>query len=196
MKISIVIPVSEKMKDGGKFLKRCLDSIDRQTFKNYEIITTNEGKVAHNINCGIKRATGDVIKILCQDDYFFDENSLQSIANMWPFKWLATACVHDDGIRVGNKHIPGWNDKIHLGWNTLGGLSVISFTNEENFYTEGLDWVVDVEFCRRMFDKYGLPEFIMQTNVVIGIGDHQLTETLTVEQKNYEQNLMLKQYGE
>ena len=64
MKISIVIPVSKKMKNGDYFLKRCLKSIKSQTFKDYEIVMTEKGNASHNTNEGIKQAKGDYIKIL------------------------------------------------------------------------------------------------------------------------------------
>ncbi|MEK6878615.1 MAG: glycosyltransferase, partial [Nanoarchaeota archaeon] len=62
LKISIVIPTAEC--EGKKFLPRCLDSIKNQNYKNYEVLVMDEGKVAHNMNQGIKKATGDIIKIL------------------------------------------------------------------------------------------------------------------------------------
>ena len=67
-KISIIIPTAEC--EGKKFLPRCLNSIKSQTYANYETIVVEEGKVAYNMNCGIKKATGDIIKILCHDYSF------------------------------------------------------------------------------------------------------------------------------
>ena len=194
-KISIIIPTAEC--EGKKFLPRCLDSIKNQTYRNHEIILTEEGKVAHNMNQGITRASGDIIKILCHDDYLNGPDALKEIVSAWCGGWLVSGCSHDtgDGILV-NVHYPGWNDHIHRGFNTIGGLSVLAFENKDPLlFTEGLDWMVDVDFYRRAFDRYGLPRFLMTDNVVIGYGQHQTSFKLTDEQRISEINLMIQTYG-
>lgn len=195
-KISIIIPTAEC--EGKKFLPRCLESIKSQTYKNYETIVTEEGKVAHNMNQGIKKATGDIIKILCHDDYLNGPLALEEIANAWKGGWLVSGCIHDvAGYGLVNTHYPGWNDHIHRGYNTIGGLSVLAFENKEPLlFTEGLDWVVDVDFYRRAFDRYGLPRFLVTDNVVIGYGEHQTSFKLTEEQRKNEMILMVQTYGE
>ena len=194
-KISIIIPTSD-MKNGEFFLARCLGSIKNQTYQNYEIITPKEGKVAHNLNVGIKQATGDIIKILCMDDYLWHPQALQILVDSWPFKWSVSGCVHDNGQEVYGRHAPGWNDKLYMGYNTIGGLSVLTFENNEPLlYTEGLDWTLDVDMYTRLYQRYGLPAFLMDATVCIGIGEHQLTSTLNDQQKKYEEELMLQKYG-
>ena len=196
-KVSIVIPVSD-MKNGDYFLKRCLETVNGQNYKNIGVITPKEGKVAHNLNYGVKQATGDIIKILCMDDYFTGPDSLNEIVFNWSRKWLVTACLHHDVDGVGYPHLPGWNDEIHKGFNTIGGLSVIAVENDKNdplLFTEGLDWVVDVDFLKRAYLRYGLPKFLMSNNVVIGVGDHQLTRMLSEDQKEKEQIMMGEKYG-
>ena len=195
-KLSIIIPTAEC--EGKKFLPRCLDSISKQNYKNYEIIITEEGKVAHNMNCGIKKATGDIIKILCHDDYLNGPLALEEIASAWRGGWLVSGCSHDigDGNLV-SVHYPGWNDHIHRGFNTIGGLSVLAFENKDPLlFTEGLDWVVDVDFFKRAYMRYGLPRFLVTDNVAIGYGLHQTSFKLTEEQRKNEMILMLQKYGE
>lgn len=89
-KISIIIPVY----NGEKFLKKCLDSVLKQTYSNYEIIIVNDGStdktsdilkkyqkikkitvfnqenqgVSIARNNGIDRATGDYIMFVDVDD--------------------------------------------------------------------------------------------------------------------------------
>src|SRR3990167_499626 len=111
MKVSIVIPVAD-IPNGDYFLNRCLKSIESQTWKNYEVITPKEGKVAYNMNQGIKRATGDIIKIMCMDDYFKGIKSLTEIVMNWKRPWLVSACLHDVKGKIGYLHLPGWNDQI------------------------------------------------------------------------------------
>lgn len=195
-KISIIIPTANV--EGKKFLPRCLESINNQTYTNYEVIVTDEGKVAYNMNQGIKRATGDIIKILCHDDYFNGPHSLEEIAYAWKGGWLVSGCVHDQGDgQLVNLHFPGWNPHVHRGFNTIGGLSILAFENNDPLlFTEELDWVVDIDFFKRSYARYGLPRFLMTPNVVIGYGSHQTSFKLTPEQTKKEIDLMLQTYGE
>lgn len=65
MKVSLIVPYKE---DRG-YLDQALESIDRQDYKNYEVIMSQSDKgVSYNLNRGIEKATGDVIKYLCDDD--------------------------------------------------------------------------------------------------------------------------------
>ena len=74
--ISICIPYYPQMKNADFFMKRCLDSIEKQTYKDYEIVITDQGKMAENTNTAIKQAKGEIIKILFMDDYLKDENRI------------------------------------------------------------------------------------------------------------------------
>ena len=199
LKISIVIPTADSA--GKEFLPRCLNSIKNQTYPAHEVLVMDEGKVAHNMNQGIKKATGDIVKILCHDDYLNGPLSLEEIAHAWKGGWLVSGCIHyveENGIpNLIVPHTPGWNDHIHRGFNTIGGLSVLAFENKDPLlFTEGLDWAVDIDFFRRAFDRYGLPRFLVTDNVVIGFGNHQTSRKLTEEQQVKEINLMLQTYGE
>jgi glycosyltransferase involved in cell wall biosynthesis len=99
MLVSICIPAYEY----PFLLKRCLASIDSQTYNNYEVIITDDSsrdelrKVVSefnnkrffyyknekslgspaNWNKGLSFAKGDLIKIMHHDDWFTHENSLQ-----------------------------------------------------------------------------------------------------------------------
>ena len=109
--ISIVIPAYEMKGQGVSFLKRCLDSIEKQTKVNAEEIevvisdqsnnaaieqfcktstlpveyrrtTTGRGIAAHNLNTGIAHANGQYIKILFQDDILVEETYLSNLGNI------------------------------------------------------------------------------------------------------------------
>ena len=76
-KISIIVPVCNRP-DKEVVLKRCLDSIKKQSFKDYEIIMPENGKGwSANHNEGIKQARGELIKFLHMDDFFANEKALQ-----------------------------------------------------------------------------------------------------------------------
>ncbi len=100
-KISIIIPVYNV----EKYLKRCLDSVENQKYKNIEVILVNDGStdkseeiikkyqeeysnikylkkinggLSDSRNFGIKNATGDYICFIDSDDYI-DESLLSSL---------------------------------------------------------------------------------------------------------------------
>src|SRR3990167_6760778 len=77
-RVSILVPYHD-MKNAEFFLKRNIDSIMSQTFTDYEIVLTKDGSMAENTNAGIKRARGELIKIMYLDDYFLHQLSLQQI---------------------------------------------------------------------------------------------------------------------
>ena len=181
-KISIVIPYYD-MSNGAFFLKRAIDSVMSQTYKNYEIILTKEGKAAKNTNEAIKRATGDLIKILHQDDYLAHKNALQVIVDAFRGHWLVTGCLHDDG-EIHRPHYPVFSRTE----NTIGAPSVLTIKNGlDMYFNEDLEWMFDLEFYNRLYDKYGEPTILNDLNVVIGIGSHQSTNLLSNELKEKEE---------
>ncbi len=86
-KFSIIVPVYNV----EKYLKKCLDSIKKQTFKDYEVIIVNDGTKDNSMNIakeynfkivnqknsglsvarntGVKHATGEYLIFLDSDDY-------------------------------------------------------------------------------------------------------------------------------
>ena len=190
MKISIVIPVYDKMKNGDFFLERCLDSIKSQTYTDYEIIMTHEGNSPHNTNLGMKQAKGDLIKILHQDDYLTDETVLQGIATIMDVtdkKWLIQGS--------SNNLIPVYTGDIHLGNNKLGSPSALTIRNGlDMYFDEELVWLFDCDFYKRMYDKYGEPFIQRHNRITIGEGEHQATHLIANTEKEKEVFLMRQRY--
>lgn len=185
--ISIVVPYHDTPKTAF-FLSRLLKSIEAQTFKDYEIVLLKKGRMAETYNEAIQKSQGEYIKLMGMDDYFLHEYALERIAtelDAQPDKWwVASACVHDDGKNVGYLHSPQWNDKLYEGFNTIGGFACITIRNKGvPVINEELDWVVDVDWYWRIKLSHGLPLILTEPEVVIGIGEHQTTNTLSEEQK-------------
>ena len=96
-KFSVIIPVYNV----EKYIKKCLDSVFNQSFKDYEVIVVNDGtedrsmdiveKYDVNIinqknsglssarNAGVKKSKGEYIIFLDSDDYW-EEDLLKEIA--------------------------------------------------------------------------------------------------------------------
>lgn len=187
-KVSIVIPYYP-MKNHLTFLMRCLDSINKQTYRDFEVIITMEGKSAENTNAGIKKATGDLIKILHMDDYFTHPEALQNIVDAFKddISWLVTGCSN-------NLH-PILTGDLHLGNNKLGGPSVVTLRKGKHvLFDESMVWLFDCDFYKRMITQYGEPEIMSGNNVTIGEGEHQATNTLSDEVKQSELFLMRERY--
>jgi len=77
MKVSLIIPYN---KDRG-WLDLAIQSVYDQTYKDVElIISQSDNGVSYNLNEGIKKAKGDFIKYLCEDD-MLTSNSIQDSVN-------------------------------------------------------------------------------------------------------------------
>lgn len=182
-KISIAIPF-HWMKNWQFFLTRCLESIEKQTYKNYEIILIKKGKMAETSNATIQKATGEIIKILYMDDFFAHSDSLQVIADNFKGGWLATGCLHSDGEQIGFPHFPAWSERVKAGENTIGSPSVVAIENKDPLlFDENLSWLLDCELYGRLYERYGEPTLVNDLNVIMGCGDHQMTHILTDEEK-------------
>lgn len=188
--ISVCIPI-HKMKNRDFFLRRAVRSVKSQTHKDYEIVITEEGRMAENTNAAIKKAKGDIIKILYMDDYLAHDNALQRIVDKFKGGWLATGCIHDDGQRLFNTLYPSYNKDIRQGLNTIGSPSVIAFENKDPLlFDERLNWLLDCELYARLFERYGEPTILNEIGVVLGIHEGQMTNILTPEEKQAEYELL------
>jgi glycosyltransferase involved in cell wall biosynthesis len=105
--ISICIPTYEFKGDGVKYLSELLDSLRKQTFKNFDVVVSDHslddkiidycesvsdefeityarnpngiGNLGPNTNCALELAEGTICKVQYQDDLFVNDESLQKI---------------------------------------------------------------------------------------------------------------------
>ena len=221
-KVSICIPTYEVNGKGIEYLNHSLTVLQNQTYQDFEVVISDHsiddgienlckswksklninyirneygrGSISCNTNVAIKHAKGEVIKILFQDDFLYDNQSLETqlvhlLGNH--NNWLVTACYHYNEERgLHNPFFPKYNDNIHYGENTISCPSVLMFRNEDiEFFNEDLNWLVDVEYYKRLYDKFGLPAICNYTTVVNREHANQVTTTLATEalkQKEYE----------
>ena len=91
--------------------------------------------------------------------------------------------------------IPYWNDDIVYGENTLSSPSCLAYRNNGMKWDERLIWLVDCKFYRELYDRYGEPT-IGDAILVTNYGhEGQLTHTMGQEKKDWELNLIKKEYG-
>jgi len=221
--ISICIPTYEMHGEGATLLKRNFEALRTQTFKDFEVVITDNSDenmiknlcaeeqyavltinyvknprkgMAQNTNEAIKKAKGDLIKILYMDDFLAHENALREIADNFKGHWLVTGCAHDNGSGTRtNPHFPKYTDKIGLGKNTIGSPSVLTIKNENPLlFDEKMTWLLDCDYYKRLYEKYGKPVILDTINVVIGLGKHQTTNYLSDAQKQNEQEYMTQKY--
>ena len=186
-RFSICIPVWEQHGVGLQYLKDLIHSIKNQTFQNYEIvisdhsinddiyefITTldnvkyvknlsNRGNGVYNLNQALIRASGDIIKIMFQDDFMFDCSCLEKFDKVFQCKdarWAVCGCNHTkDGLNFERFMVPSWNNKLLEGVNTISSPSVLAFINKNiELFDENLTMLMDVEYYNRLGRLYGLP---------------------------------------
>ena len=186
-KVSILIPIHDQTQ-GALFLARLFNSLAEQTSVDYEIIVVKEGKVGHNLNEGLKKCKGELIKILCQDDWLAHPHSLKNTIDNFQGNWLISGSH--------NNQSPEWTPDVYLGVNKLGGLSSVTLLNQDlPQFDKRLEWMVDVDFYMKMYRKFGLPTILKGLNVNIGIHAGQATRTLSDEQKETEYKFMNQTYG-
>lgn len=213
--VSIAIPCYEMGGNGVKYLNFSLNKILIQNYPNIEVIisdhskddkiknyikkwdqlltikyiknTHKRGSSSANINTALKHCTGDLIKILFQDDYLLEPNSLSTQVNYFlktDAQWLATACGHsNDHINITNPHSPKYNDLIAYGKNTISSPSVIMVKNQDlELFDENLIWLMDCEYYKRMYDKFGLPAICNYITVINYLHPDQVSNTLANDQ--------------
>lgn len=217
VKVSIVVPVWDGMENSIELTHRNLQSILYQNFRDYEIIVSDDSKgagleaplkkypvkyykntwdrgMANNTNHAISRARGELVKILFQDDYFFDKDSLADmVKSLTPrFNWLATGCLHTaNGEDLFNLHIPFYSESE----NTIGSPSVVLFRRSiKERFDPNFHWVLDLDLYKRLFRKYGLPKTLDKPCVVIGLHDGQMTNKLSDDLKFLEHQQLIKKY--
>lgn len=217
-RLSLAIPTYEMNGDGARLLKRSLDALEKQTFKDFEVVVTDNSEndeieklcsyynldikyskyavkgMAPNTNEAIRKSSGEIVKILYMDDYLYHEEALQEIHENFTSEvnWLATGCIHLKDGELSNQHYPSYNKDIYMGNNTIGSPSVVAIRKSSAIYfDEHMTWLLDCDYYSRMYNKFGEPKLIYDINVVMGLHKNQVTNLLAESAKREELNYML-----
>ena len=139
-----------------------------------KIISEPDNGVYDAFNKGLKLATGDIIGFLNADDIFFNENSVQEIANAFSNNKTDIVYGNLDYINENGKVIRNWKSRpyeiglIKKAWmpahptfyckkvvyNRLGGYN-------DSFKIGG-----DFELCLRFLEVYKVPSFYLNKKIV------------------------------
>ena len=221
MFLTLAIPTYEMKPSGNEFLDFSLEKLSKQIFKNFEIVisdhsdddkveivvkkwshimdiiylrkTVNIDNPSSNLNNIFKNSNGDYIKILFQDDFLFDDRSLQNTVDAihssnYP-AWLVSYCEHTiDCINMIKPYIPRYNHRMHIGLNTISSPSVLTIKNnpEKIFFNENFKWLMDCVYYKDCYNKFGYPEIIKEITIVNRIWGNQLTNLLSEQEKENE----------
>jgi hypothetical protein len=167
---------------------------------NYHRFNDKRGNSSANLNNALKRADGELIKIIFQDDFLFDDQAIKTtIKHFTPTTmWAVSESEHThDGANFYHHFKPNYHDKIHLGTNTISSPSVLTLKNENiELFDENLIWLMDVEYYKRLYDRFGLPTIIPKITVVNRTWNGQVSSYVSQEIKNGELQYVKTKYNE
>ena len=157
---SIAIPTHDRGKNGPKWMRQLLTTLQNQTFRDFDIVVSDQSKndnildvckeysdefdftyvkykgtvPCENINIALNECTGRIIKIMFSDDVIVDNNALEIIQKAYNdtgCKWAFSGfCGTRDGENTYEHKVPMWTDYMLEGRNLLSSPSVVSFLNE------------------------------------------------------------------
>ena len=223
MRFSIAIPTWESYGRGGEFLDDLLRTIEIQTFKDFEVCISdhcengevlnvvktfedkfnivysrndeNRGNGPANTNKAIDMCSGDIIKVMFQDDFFYDDEALEKIVNEFDNSdkmWLVNGCNHtqNDGHSFYWEMYPTWNDKLLKGVNTISSPSVVS-AKAEVFksikFDENLVMMMDCDFYVNCDTKFGKPIFLNDVLISNRVHPNQISQQY--QQSSYQEKM-------
>lgn len=207
--VSICIPTYEMHGKGLEFLQHSIERIKTQNFTRFEVVVSDNSRnddikrycetqveflnliyvknkrkigISANINFAMEHARADVVKVLFQDDFLYNNNALDHLYKVWKEKdrqWLVSASVHSsDGKSCYHTLVPKFHPKIFLGSNTISSPSVLMISrNEAPRFDESLTWLMDCDYYKMCFDKFGLPAICEEPTVVNRVGAHQVSQS-------------------
>lgn len=225
---SVAIPTWDVKGKGADYLEHSFNILAQQTFKDFEVVISDHslednvenvcrkwgqildikygrndkgrGRISPNMNNAILNSKGLFIKMLFQDDFLYDIDSLELIYNAIEKNqdkhWFVTACVHtDDAVNMYDPMVPQYHDRIYAGINTISCPTVLTIKNEDPpMFDETLNWLVDVEYYKRLYDRYGLPVIVDKICVVNRNAEVRTTNMTTESQKQEETRRVISRY--
>jgi hypothetical protein len=226
---SVAIPTYGYNGKGTDFLEFSFEKLKNQSFKDFEIVlsdhSTDEtiygvylkwknyfnikyyknevgrGIISPNINNAMKNCEGEWIKILFQDDFLYDNNSLEHqynfIKSTEKLVWFFSQFYHSNtGYDFYRHHVPHWTDDNWRGNNWLGCPSGLTIKNTDIIYfDENLNWLMDCDYYKRMYINHGEPNILNEITVVNRTWGERLTDTIPQEVRDKEYQIVVQKYA-
>jgi glycosyltransferase involved in cell wall biosynthesis len=200
--IEIVISDHSVSDDIEKFVHETFaEFVKRQTQILYYRFNEKRGNSSANMNNALKRASGQIIKPMFQDDFFCDNECIFEIVKLLEanptFTWGAIGFIHtDENIsHYYNDLIPYYNINIWTGYNTIGCPSVVFFKKDAVLFDESLIWLMDVAAYQELYKKYDKPLLMGRTGVAIRVWSQSISMEVSQEIKNKEAEYLNNIYG-
>ena len=210
--ISICIPAYKRV----NYLKRLLNSIQIQSFTNFEVIISDDSDdnsvealiqefnqkfticyfknekplgTPANWNHAISKARGEWIKLMHDDDWFAEADSLEQFANLTNTnsKFIISAYANSDEEKkkkevvlfpTKSKNGILENPLLLLAKNIIGPPSVTLFHSSiKEKYDERLKWRVDMEYYIRIIAQENNFAVINKPLINVGISESQVTNS-------------------
>ncbi|BAV04287.1 Glycosyl transferase family 2 [Filimonas lacunae] len=179
--------------NGLPFLKECVESVLKQQFQNWELLISDDVStdgsreyltalndpriklfaqeknlgIFGNLNFLFQQAAAPVCQILCQDDYFLSETSLQQVVNYWNTAAPETGFARFNHESVTGKHLLEYQKSsvpalikagkadiwFYIFGNLPGNLSNVSLRTslfaKAGWFDQSLPYAGDFEFWSR-----------------------------------------------
>ena len=229
-KISICIPAYKRI----SYLKRLLESIEVQTYKDFEVVVTDDSpqndvrqlcesyrakfrlvfskneqvlNTPENWNEAIRKAGGEWIKLMHDDDWFSGPESLQGFAEAIgrnpeaSFFFSAYTNVYEENGQQKPVALSSFwekalrkNSSVLIADNVIGPPSVTLHRNDRRiWYDRNMKYVVDIDFYIRYLQNAD-PVYVNEPLVNVGINSAQVTKyTFNVPEVHLKESLYLLQ---
>lgn len=230
-KLSISIPTWESNGKGVEFLDDLFRTIEIQHFKDFEVVISdhsknddliykiqeysskfeikyfrnenNRGNSPANLNNAIDNCSGEIIKIMFQDDFFYDDEALEKIYYALSDSdrmWLLNGANHtkDHGNTFFWNLYPEFNDNLLRGTNTISSPSVVAFKKEVDLrFDESLVYFMDLDYYYGMREEYGEPLYYKDILVSNRIHENSISSSIKnkEEMMSKESQYCLQKYG-
>ena len=231
-KVSVAIPTSNYYGMGVKMLDDLLYSISIQSFDSIQVVISdhstnndteeycfnspynlnikyvrnnqNIGNPGSNHNNAIENSDGEIIKLMQQDDFFYDNNALSNIYNALnnsESKWLVCGCVHtyDDGLSFTRPMHPEWNPLMlyYPNSNNIGGVSVLAIKNDIDLrFDENVRMLLDIDYYFNLRNKYGEPVYLNNLSICSRVRENnRLSAEVSREEEEEEYKYCHKKYN-
>ncbi|SFD81806.1 Glycosyltransferase involved in cell wall bisynthesis [Chitinophaga sp. CF118] len=222
IKVSVCIPAYKQV----DYLQRLLDSLVIQTFTAFEIVITDDSPdnsvealvqqyttklpiryyrnvpargMPGNWNTALDLAKGEYIKIMHDDDWFAQPDSLARLCQALdehPLHDFAYSAYYNYYISSGETRLmtsPSWFRKAFgknpvnvLQDNLVGPPSVVIHRNKPAYrYDEKVRWTVDVDFYIRLLKAHPGFTYINEPLCYVGMGKEQITEEVHNKREVY-----------